>query len=129
MQNTKARNLWYAVLAVQAIGLLNLLIAVVLGLSKTDSIPSVGFFLVAWGVPIAIVFLYGVVLWAVYRMERWVSVWMWIAVAFAILMFDVIAIAVTVFVVLAYRHVLKVAQGVAPVAPASPPPPPPPAKV
>lgn len=123
MQNSRAKNLWYAVLALQGLGVLNLIYATVVGASKADVTGSA--LLLGLILPVAAILLSLWILWGVYKFEGWVTFWMWLAVVFAVLTLDLIAITISLFVVLSYRHVRKVAKGgAAPAAPTSPPPPP-----
>lgn len=123
MQNSRAKNLWYAVLALQGLGVFNLIYATVVGASRANVTGSA--LLLGLILPVAAILLSIWILWGVYKFEGWVTFWMWLAVVFAILTLDLIAITISLFVALSYRHVLKVAKGgAAPVAPTPPLPPP-----
>lgn len=125
MQNTKARNLWYAALIVQGLGMLNALYALITGTKHNIGNANAG---------LAVIFLLLLVLLfmtalfvGILRFGQWVMYLIWFALALVVLNFDIIGIAVMLFVALAYRFVLKVAQGVTPAAPAATPPSAPPA--
>lgn len=48
------------------------------------------------------------IVWGVYRLERWVKIWMWIAVVASALLFDIFHLALSLAVVLLYKKVLKI---------------------
>lgn len=108
LAHNQEKMYWYVILGLELIGLINTLYGVIKYFIKTG-VPSAGFF----GLASIVLLLIGIglnvwIAWGIWRLERWVTLWMWIAVIGSALTFNIFSFLLSLAVLLGYKKILKV---------------------
>lgn len=94
--------LWYAMLALQVVGIVMMVIAAV---GIKTSFASIGALMVYFYVALDVVFL-----WAMYTLQSWLRIWLWVGVVLALLSFNLVGFVINLLEALGYMAILKAVQ-------------------
>lgn len=106
---------WQVIVALQGLSILNGVYAILQYFVK-HSVPGlfggvlIIFILIALAINVWIA-------WGIYRLEHWVTLWLWLAVIGSALSFNVLGFVLSIIVLVAYKKVLKVVYPPAPTNP------------
>jgi len=106
----KLKLLWYFVLIFLAINLVVVVYAIFMVLNTINtptSTMTTSFLLLSLTPVIAITILQLWLLWGAYRLEGWITFWLWLAIVGTLMSFNIYALILNIAALVVYKIILK----------------------